>query len=66
MFTLENANYAKVFNVFCKYKHLSNRETGECMYDAGGYFIINGSEKAVLGQSVLQKIEYTASFSLKY
>jgi DNA-directed RNA polymerase beta subunit len=33
-----------------QYAHISNAETGECSYDAGGYFIINGSEKTVLGQ----------------
>lgn len=30
--------------------HLSPDITGECAFDPGGYFIVNGSEKIVLGQ----------------
>jgi len=36
--------------VLTQNKHLDHNVTGECPYDAGGYFIINGSEKTVLGQ----------------
>ena len=36
--------------VLNKYKHINHNYTNECSNDPGGYFIVNGSEKTVLGQ----------------
>jgi len=36
--------------VLTQNKHMNADLTGECRFDAGGYFIINGSEKTVIAQ----------------
>ena len=36
--------------VLTQNKHVNHQYTGECSMDCGGYFIIKGSEKTVLGQ----------------
>lgn len=36
--------------VLNQHKHIAKQHFGECKYDTGGYYIIKGSEKTVLGQ----------------
>jgi DNA-directed RNA polymerase II subunit RPB2 len=36
--------------VLQQYKHIPVEITGECRYEPGGYFIINGSEKTIIAQ----------------
>jgi DNA-directed RNA polymerase II subunit RPB2 len=53
----ENVPYGKlpimVQSKYCNLKNLNGhgiQEHGECMYDKGGYFIINGNEKVIIAQ----------------
>jgi DNA-directed RNA polymerase II subunit RPB2 len=36
--------------ILTKYKNINKKELGECRYDPGGYFIINGNEKVIIAQ----------------
>ena len=54
--TIQNINIGKIpimlNSCLCSLKHASSDPSihNECLYDTGGYFIINGSEKTVIGQ----------------
>jgi DNA-directed RNA polymerase II subunit RPB2 len=55
--TIKNVHLGKIpvmlkssLCVLTQYAHLPSDVTGECKYDPGGYFIINGSEKTILAQ----------------
>jgi DNA-directed RNA polymerase II subunit RPB2 len=42
-----------VQSAYCRLRHLSDKDKtrfGECVFDQGGYFVINGSEKVVIAQ----------------
>jgi len=36
--------------ILSKYKNIPKTKMGECRYDPGGYFIINGNEKVIISQ----------------
>ncbi len=36
--------------ILSKYKNVNKKDLGECRYDPGGYFIINGNEKVIIAQ----------------
>jgi len=36
--------------ILSKYTHISHQKLGECRYDPGGYFIVNGNEKVIIAQ----------------
>jgi DNA-directed RNA polymerase II subunit RPB2 len=55
--TKQKIEYAKipimVQSKFCNLRNMTGvslKETGECEYDKGGYFIINGTEKVIIAQ----------------
>jgi DNA-directed RNA polymerase II subunit RPB2 len=72
---VERIEYAKipimVQSKFCNLRNLVGiplKEMGECMYDKGGYFIINGTEKVIIAQekAATNKIFVYSSKNSKY
>lgn len=71
----ENVPYGKlpimVQSKYCNLKNLNGQgiqEHGECMYDKGGYFIINGNEKVIIAQerAATNKIFVYSSKDINY
>lgn len=74
-YTVEKIEYGKipimVQSKFCNLRNVSGvslKEMGECIYDKGGYFIINGTEKVIIAQekAATNKVFVYQSKNVKY